>query len=110
MGGEGRLFNMDVMDATSEIRVTGFNEQVDAIFETSFMDELKVVRDATGSGHAEHSRTGSWQTPHQHLSQCSRSHPGESANLPAGRGGRAAGVRLLPWPRPLCPASCAPGS
>ena len=35
---------------------------------------------------------------------------GESANLPAGRGGRAAGVRLLPWPRLLCPASCAPGS
>jgi len=31
--GEGRLFNMDVADASGEIRVTGFNDQVDQIYE-----------------------------------------------------------------------------
>jgi hypothetical protein len=57
------------------------------------------------SGHATHSRTGSWQNPHQHLSQCCRSNPAESANLPRGKGGSGGGSVAAAVGSPPVPGS-----
>lgn len=39
--GEGKLFNVELMDQTGEIRANGFNEQVDRFYEMLQIDHVK---------------------------------------------------------------------
>ena len=42
--GSGKLFSMDLMDESGEIRVTAFKEQCDAFFEKAVVGKVYYIR------------------------------------------------------------------